>query len=196
MRISCFVFFGVFAAYILASCMGLSVNLDENAKKVSIQHEPLQSKQVQFKKVKFITCDLGSNARSYSSNIRACENFLRNETARIGGDLFVVESKEDGASGSYGRTCNNCVVVSGWAYQKKSRQDQSEFDSHVEMEGKKSDEKNKESESTSYGHIESKESLGGTGDSEPFQLEQDVNRSDEPTKLGPNNTKSKTKKKK
>lgn len=119
-------FLFVVGCLILSSCTSPSIELDAPAKKVPLKASVTKAQLQGYERGKQIVCELGANGHSDSSNGVACENHLRNEGARIGAAFVVLESKGSGSSTYYKKLCNNCQVMSGWAYVKKSAQSKKE----------------------------------------------------------------------
>ena len=38
----------------------------------------------------------------------------------MGADFVLIEVQKEGESWSFGKGCNNCVIVAGWSYRKKA----------------------------------------------------------------------------
>lgn len=103
----------------VTACTSLSVELDEKGKDVALKEDLTEADLSHYEKVKYIVCEEGSNARALHINNLSCENFLRNEAGRVEANLVVIEKSDEKTKEKFGR-CNNCVVLGGWSYRKKS----------------------------------------------------------------------------
>lgn len=111
--------FVIVACLAAAACKSLAIDLEPAGERVGMLRTLSASQQLLFEKMKYISCDTGANGRSGASNDLSCENFLRNEAGRMGADFVLVEVQKEGESWSFGKSCNNCVLVAGWSYRKK-----------------------------------------------------------------------------
>jgi hypothetical protein len=96
-----------------SSCGSVRNNLEGPAATVRIEkHAPSLDT---FESLGEVFCEAGTTFVSVASNLRACQNDLRNAAYKLGATMVVVESELLGVEG-----CERCVSMSGTAYKQAS----------------------------------------------------------------------------
>jgi len=102
----------ILAAMILTSCA--STALSPAGGHVLIVQSMSVSEMQGYRNLGSLTCEHGWNFRRAFTNVNSCKNELRNETADMGGSVFLIETWLVGANG-----CANCVEMEGSALAPK-----------------------------------------------------------------------------
>jgi hypothetical protein len=106
-------FLAAFVLAISAGCAPTQVNLTEQGKAVELV---TQAATADCQVVDLLTCQIGSNFKSYEDNVDNCKNQLRNEAAEKGATHLSFNSPErDTGGGLSDDSCKNCVNMSAQA---------------------------------------------------------------------------------
>lgn len=92
-----------------------TLQLTPEGKQVDLVTAPPPDLLTHYVELKILACSRGGNARKPKTNVIQCQHELRNETAELGGDLFVVTSQQIGTG-----DCANCVTLVGTAYARRT----------------------------------------------------------------------------
>lgn len=98
---------------VLAACSPTQVSLDKGGQRIEVV---TQAATVDCRMVSLVTCQIGSNFKSYEENVDNCMNQLRNKAAEKGATHLSVNSPvRDTGGGLSDADCKNCVNMSGEA---------------------------------------------------------------------------------
>jgi len=109
--------FLVFTSVIFFSSCA-TVPLQDSGKMVQyLKQFPPNDSPSNYKELQTLSCSKGKNFRRPGENIISCQNELRNKSADLGADLFIVQHEQIGTPGKH--ACPNCITIVGTAYKKK-----------------------------------------------------------------------------
>lgn len=100
-------------ALLLAACRPV-IQLGPDAERVPLLTGVPVAVLEAYDAVGTVECPKGSNYRKLQTNIRQCQNHLRNRAMELQGDLIVITSQALGPG-----DCGNCVVMFGTAYRRR-----------------------------------------------------------------------------
>lgn len=113
----------------LALCISLtgcaSIELSQAGRGVQLHSQLPTLKSGEFIAIGDVSCDVGMNGRTASTNIIQCRNDLRNKAAQMGATHVIVQHQQLGTGGVYigGSNnhalsgCPNCITMVGTAYR-------------------------------------------------------------------------------
>lgn len=113
----------------VAMCIALtgcaSIELSQAGRSVQLYSQLPNSNAGEFIPIGDVSCDVGMNGRSASTNIIQCRNDLRNKAAKMGATHIIVQHQQLGTGGVYISTnnnhtlsgCPNCITMVGTAYK-------------------------------------------------------------------------------
>ncbi len=111
----------------VAMCIALtgcaSIELSQAGRGVQLHSQLPSLKAGEFIAMGDVSCDVGMNGRSASTNIIQCRNDLRNKAAQMGATHVIVQHQQLGTGGVFINTnnaingCPNCITMVGTAYK-------------------------------------------------------------------------------
>jgi hypothetical protein len=114
-------------ALLLPACATSPVNeLTPEGAKIPITEYIQPADRQKLSELNQVTCELGQNAQSREDNVLDCRNKLRNDAAKMGGVLILLEPEKqtmgkDVSNPLLGNMhCPNCVTLRGIVYGVKT----------------------------------------------------------------------------
>lgn len=104
---------------LFAGCATPSIQLNEVAASVRFVEYMTPKEKAEYEEVGQVKCEEGMNGKMQSANITSCQNNLKNEAAKMGAEVVLMDKDKDWWQGSYGSGCDNCVKGKGLAFKKK-----------------------------------------------------------------------------
>ena len=98
----------------LAAAGCATLELTPQGKQVQLLSAPPSDLLTEYSELETLACSRGQwNVRKAETNVIQCQHELRNRTAALGGDLFVITSQQIGND-----ECARCVTLVGTAYAR------------------------------------------------------------------------------
>jgi hypothetical protein len=88
--------------------------LTPRAREVQLLTETPERLQEEYEEISVLSCRRDLNVGDLDTNVIQCQDQLKNEAARLGGDLLIVNEQELGRAG-----CESCVTIVATAYRRK-----------------------------------------------------------------------------